>query len=88
MIPTKFRFIQPSGFREEEIVYIDQSETSTACGGHFVNGQGQNVQQMFSIKFRFIQPSGFRGEDFFQSANQIFSINQSETRLVCGSHVC
>ena len=32
-------------------------------------------------KFRFIWPSGFRGEDFLE-------INQSETRIVCGGHVC
>jgi hypothetical protein len=32
-------------------------------------------------KFRFIWQSGFRGEDFLE-------INQSETRIVCGGHVC
>ena len=32
-------------------------------------------------KFRFIWPSGFTGEDFLE-------INQSETRIVCGGHVC
>jgi hypothetical protein len=32
-------------------------------------------------KFRFIWPSGFRGEDFLE-------INQSETRIACGGHVC
>jgi hypothetical protein len=26
-------------------------------------------------------PSGFRGEDFLE-------INQSETRIVCGGHIC
>jgi hypothetical protein len=32
-------------------------------------------------KFRFIWQSSFRGEDFLE-------INQSETRIVCGGHVC
>jgi hypothetical protein len=32
-------------------------------------------------KFRFIWQSGFRGEDFLE-------IKQSETRIVCGGHVC
>jgi hypothetical protein len=33
------------------------------------------------LKFRFIWSSGFRGEEFEE-------INQSETRIACGSHVC
>ena len=34
MIPTKFRFIWPSGFRGEDFLDIDQSETRIACGSH------------------------------------------------------
>jgi hypothetical protein len=35
-----------------------------------------------SIKIaQFIRESGFRGEDFLE-------INQSETRIACGGHVC
>jgi hypothetical protein len=34
-----------------------------------------------STKFQFIWESGFRGEDFLE-------INQSKTRMACGSHVC
>jgi hypothetical protein len=36
---------------------------------------------MFPTKFGFIWPSGFKGEDFLE-------IDQSETRIACGSHVC
>ena len=36
---------------------------------------------MLSTKFPFIWESGFRGEDFLE-------INQSETRMACGNHVC
>jgi len=32
MIPIKFWFIWPSGFREKEYLEIDQSETIIACG--------------------------------------------------------
>ena len=32
-------------------------------------------------EFRLIWQSGFRGDHFLE-------INQSETRIVCGSHVC
>ena len=34
MLPTKFRFIWPSGHREEDFLEINQSETRIACGGH------------------------------------------------------
>jgi hypothetical protein len=33
MLPTKFRFIRPSGYRED-FLEINQSETRIACGGH------------------------------------------------------
>jgi hypothetical protein len=36
---------------------------------------------MLPTKFRFIWQSGFRGEDFLE-------INQSETRIAFGGHVC
>jgi hypothetical protein len=34
MLPTKFRFIWQSGFREEYFLEINQSETKIALGGH------------------------------------------------------
>jgi hypothetical protein len=34
MLPTKFLFIWQSGFREEEFLEINQSETRIAFGGH------------------------------------------------------
>jgi hypothetical protein len=37
MLPTKFRFIWPSGFRGEDFLEINQSETRIACGGHVCN---------------------------------------------------
>jgi hypothetical protein len=33
MLPTKFRFIWPSGFRGDDFLDINQSETRIACGG-------------------------------------------------------
>jgi hypothetical protein len=32
MLPTKFQFIWPSGFRGEDFLEINQSETRIACG--------------------------------------------------------
>jgi hypothetical protein len=34
MLPTKFQFIWESGFRGEDFLDINQSETSIAYGGH------------------------------------------------------
>jgi hypothetical protein len=36
---------------------------------------------MFPTKIQFIWSGGFRGEDFLE-------INQSDTRIACGGHVC
>ena len=36
---------------------------------------------MLPTNFRFIWPSGFRGE-------YLLEIDQTETRIACGSHVC
>jgi hypothetical protein len=36
---------------------------------------------MLSTKFQFIWESDFKGEDFLK-------INQLETRMACGGHVC
>jgi hypothetical protein len=34
MLPTKFLFIWPSGFRGDDFLEINQSKTRIACGGH------------------------------------------------------
>ena len=88
MLPTKFRFIWQSGFREEDFLEINQSETRIAFGGHVCQRIGiklaifiKDFPRMLPTKFRFIWPSGFRGDDFLE-------INQSETRIACGGHVC
>jgi hypothetical protein len=41
----------------------------------------EDLPQMLPTKFQFIWENGFRGEDFLE-------INQSKTRMACGSHVC
>jgi hypothetical protein len=43
MLPTKFRFIWPSGFREDFLEINQSSETRIAFGGHvIVNGSELN----------------------------------------------
>ena len=85
MLPTKFRFIWQSGFRED-FLEINQSETSIAFCGHVCQRIGikwaifiEDLSRMLPTKFWFIWPSGYR-EDFLE-------INQSETKIVCGGHV-
>jgi hypothetical protein len=75
-------------FQRRRFLEIDQSETRIACGGHVCQWIGtkgalfiEDLPRMLPTKFRFIWPSGFRGEDFLE-------INQSETRMACGIHVC
>ena len=53
MLPTKLRFIWPSGFRED-FKKIGQSETRIAM---FVNGSGQNEQSLERTFHRCFLPS-------------------------------
>ena len=46
MFPTKFRFIWQSGFREEEFLEINQSETRIALAAMFVNGSKLNEHSL------------------------------------------
>ena len=74
MLTTKCWFIWPSGFRGEDILEIDQSETRIACDRHVCKWIGtksafmiEDLPQMHPTKFRFIWPSGFRGEFFLKN---------------------
>ena len=89
MLPTKFRFIWPSGFRGEDLKRSANQKQELPMVAMFVNGSGKNEHffredlpnMLIPTKFQFIWQSSFRGEDFL-------GINQSETRIVCGGHVC
>ena len=69
MLPTKFRFILPSGFRGEDFKKSANHKQELPVAAMFVNGSGQNVQSledllyMLPTKFQFIGLRGFRGED-------------------------
>ena len=74
MLLTKFRFIWPSGFRGDNFLEINQSETTIACGGHVCKRIGtklavfiEDLPRMLPTKFRFIWPGSYRGEDFFRN---------------------
>jgi hypothetical protein len=44
MLPTKFRFIWPSGFRGEEFFKSANQKQELAMAGMFVNGSKRNEQ--------------------------------------------
>jgi hypothetical protein len=74
MLPTKFRFIYPSGFRKEDLLGINKSETRMTCGVHVSYLIGtkwaifiEDLPMMFPTRFGFIWQSGFRGEDCLTS---------------------
>ena len=46
MLPTKFQFIRLRGFRGEDFLEINQSETRMAVAAMFVNGLGRNEQSL------------------------------------------
>jgi hypothetical protein len=71
MLPTKFWFIWPNGFRGEDFLEINQSEKKIASGGHVCYRIGtkwamfiEDLPEIIPTKFRFIWLSSFRGEDF------------------------
>jgi hypothetical protein len=46
MLPTKFRFIWPNGFRGEEFKKSANQKQELPVVAMFVNGLGQNVQSL------------------------------------------
>ena len=84
MLPTKFRFIWPSGFRGEDF-FRNRPTRNKNC--LFVNGSGLNGQFHrgpsidASYQFSIHLVKRFHRRRFLE-------INQSETRIACGGHVC
>jgi hypothetical protein len=46
MLPTKFRFIWPSGFRGEEFIKSANQKKESPVAAMFVNGSGRNEQSL------------------------------------------
>jgi hypothetical protein len=57
MLPTKFRFIRPSGFRGEDFKKLPNQKQELPVVAMFVNGLGQNVQSLERTFYRCFQPS-------------------------------
>ena len=88
MLPTKFRFIWPSGFTE---YYFSRNRSIGNKNGLWrlclltdwdeICNLIEDLLYMLPTKFGFIWGSGFRREDFLE-------IYQSEKRIASGGHVC
>ena len=57
MLPTKFRFIQPSGFRREEFFKSANQKQASPVVAMFVNGSGRNEHSLQRTFHRYFLPS-------------------------------
>ena len=89
MLPTKFRFIWPSGFRGEDFflyrpikkknclwwpcLLMDRDEMSNLYRGPPIDAPYKDSVHLAKR---------------FQRRRFFLEINQSETRVACGGHVC
>ena len=72
MIPTKFRFIWPSGFGGEDLKKSANQKQELPVVAMFVNGSGQNVQSLERTFYRCFLPN-------FSS----FGLGISEDKIKC-----
>jgi hypothetical protein len=57
MLPTKFRFIWPSGFRGEDLKKSANQKQELPMAAMFVDGSGQNEQSLERTFHRCFLPS-------------------------------
>ena len=57
MLPTRFWFIWPSGFRGEDFLKLAHQKQELPVAAIFVNGSGQNVQSLEMTFYRCFLPS-------------------------------
>jgi hypothetical protein len=82
MLPTKFRFIWTSGFRGEEFLEINQSETRIALTDRDEMSnlyRGSAIDASYQVSVHLAKRVQRR---------RFFKIGQSETRIAYGGHVC
>jgi hypothetical protein len=88
MLPTKFQFIWTSGYRGEDSLEINQSETRIACGGHGLLTDRDEMSSLYrgpAIDASY-QVSVHLAKRF--QRRRFLKIGQSETRIAYGGHVC
>jgi hypothetical protein len=87
MLPTKFWFIWPNGFRGEESKKSANKKQESPVAAMFANGSGRNefLYRGPSIDASY-QVSDHSAKRF--QRRRFLEIDQSETRIACGGHVC
>jgi hypothetical protein len=80
MLPTKFRFIWPSGFRGEELKKSANQKQESPVVAMFVNGSGRNEQSLQRTFHRCFLPSfgSFRqvvSEKIFKNQQYLYRDN-------------
>jgi len=87
MLPTNIQLIWPSGFRGEDYLRNRPIRNNNCLWQPCLLTDRDEMNKLYrkpsiDASYQFIWPSGFRGEDFY------LDIDQSETRIACGGHVC
>jgi hypothetical protein len=89
MLPTKFQFIWPSGFKGGEFKKYDQSEKRIACGSPCLLADQDEMCNLYrgpSIATSYKDSAHLAKR--FQRKIFFLEIDQSEARIACGGHVC
>jgi hypothetical protein len=87
MLPTNFRFIWPSGFREEDLKKSVNQKQELPVMAMFVNGLGRNEQSLQRTFHRCFLPSfGSFGQTV--SEEKIFKNRPLRNKNCLWRHVC
>jgi hypothetical protein len=80
MLPTKFRFIWPGGFRGEDKKKSTYQKQELPVAAMFVNGSGQNVQHLERTYHRCFLPSfSSFGWGFTEKTIKMWKVNGQQT---------
>ena len=87
MLPTKFQYIWPNGFRgEESKKSANQKQESHVVASLLMDrDRMNNIYRVSSIDASY-QVSDYLAKRF--QRRRFLEIDQSETRIACGGHVC
>ena len=86
MLPTKFRFIWPSGFRGEDFFKSANQKQELPVAAMFVNGSGQTVQSLESIDASY-QVSVHLAEGFQRRRLKCEKLTDDRRQVMAKAHI-
>jgi hypothetical protein len=86
MLPTKFRFIWPSGFREEDLKKSANQKQEFPMVAMFLNGSGQNEQSLERTFHRCFLPS-FLAEGFQRRRLKCEKLTDDGCQVMAKAHI-